>query len=178
MGEVKKRRPRLNFMTRTARTKRIFARLREGWAYDEIADEEHLSAERIRQIVSHVLENRVLDSGDDLTHMQIERLRPALRIVGQAVAQGDLKAVGPLIKLVDRLDKHQRVLAKPFAYTEDYRKKLLDKLNWMAENLAADEQDPALVSGPDEIARGEASDPDRKAAGPEFFPAPLPLVTP
>jgi hypothetical protein len=173
MDQVKKRRPRLNIVTRTDRTKRIFTRLREGWAYDEIAKEERLSAERIRQIVSQVLENRVLDSGDDLAHMQIERLRPALRIVGRAVAQGDLKAVGPLIKLVDRIDKHQRVLVKPFAYTEDYRKKLLDKLNWAAENLAADEEDPALLSGPGEIARAEASDP--KAGGPEnSFPPPSP----
>ncbi len=158
MEHVQKPRRRLNILTRTARTKRIFARLREGWAYDEIAKEERLSAERVRQIVSQVLENRVLDSGDDHAHMQIERLRPALRIVGQAVARGDLKAIGPLIKLIDRLDKHQGVLVKPFAYTEDHRKKLLDKLNWMAENLAADEEDPVPRSEPGEPAqRGSAS---------------------
>ena len=144
-------------------------RLREGWAYDDIAAEERLSAERVRQIVSQVLENRVLDRGDDLAHMQIERLRPALRIVGKAVAQGDLKAVGPLIKLVDRIDKHQRVLVKPFAYTEDHRKKLLDKLNWIAANLAADEEDPVLKSEPGESVAEEAACPE--TAGPEdFFP--------
>ena len=57
-----------------ARTKRIFARLREGWAYDDIAKDERISAERVRQIVGQVLENRVLDRGDDHAHMQIERL--------------------------------------------------------------------------------------------------------
>ena len=116
MEQVKKtRRRRLNIVTRTARTKRIFARLREGWAYDDIAKDKRLSAERVRQIVGQVLENRVLDRGDDHAHMQIERLRPALRIVGKAVADGNLKAIGPLIKLIDRLDKHQGVLTKPFA---------------------------------------------------------------
>ncbi len=42
---------RLNVLGKAERRKRIFARLREGWAYEEIAGEERLSAERIRQIV-------------------------------------------------------------------------------------------------------------------------------
>jgi DNA-directed RNA polymerase sigma subunit (sigma70/sigma32) len=40
------------------RRRRIFARLREGLAYDEIAREEGVSGERIRQIVSQVLQKR------------------------------------------------------------------------------------------------------------------------
>ncbi len=170
MEQVQKPRRRLNIVTRTARTKRIFARLREGWAYDDIAKEERLSAERVRQIVGQVLENRVLDRGDDHAHMQIERLRPGLRLVGKEVAQGNLKAIGPLIKLIDRLDKHQRVLVKPFAYTEDHRKKLLDKLNWVAENLAADEEDPVPKSEPGETVGEEA--PSSEAAGPQDFFSP------
>ncbi len=179
MDQTKKPRGRLNIVTRTARTKRIFARLREGWAYDEIAKEERLSAERVRQIVGQVLDNRVLDRGDDYAHMQIERLRPALRLVGEAVAHGDLKAIGPLIKLIDRLDKHQGVLVKPFAYTEDHRKKLLDKLNWAAANLADDDEDPVRSSQPDEKSRSdetrrEEAAPTRQAAGPQDFFRPWP----
>ena len=34
---------------------RIFARLREGYAYDEIAREEQLTPERVRQIVREAL---------------------------------------------------------------------------------------------------------------------------
>ena len=49
---------RLNVLGRGARRKRIFARLREGWAYDEIARDEGLSGERIRQIVSEILGKR------------------------------------------------------------------------------------------------------------------------
>ncbi len=171
MEQVKKtRRRRLNIVTRTARTKRIFARLREGWAYDDIAKDERISAERVRQIVGQVLENRVLDRGDDHSHMQIERLRPALRIVGKAVADGNLKAIGPLIKLIDRLDKHQGILTKPFAYTEDHRKKLLDKLNWAAENLAADDEDPVFKSEPGETAGEEAPSPEPTCLEDFFWP--------
>jgi len=156
MEQTKKPRRRLNILARTARTKRIFQRLREGWAYDDIAKEERLSAERVRQIVGQVLENRVLDRGEDHAHLQLERLRPALRLAGEAVARGELKAIGPLIKLIDRLDKHQGSIVKPFAYTDDHRKRLLDKLNFMAANLAEDEKDPVLKS--------EAPEPKREGA--------------
>ena len=56
-------RRRLNILSKAERRKRIFARLREGWAYDEIAGEERVSPERIRQIVSEVLDKRVIDRG-------------------------------------------------------------------------------------------------------------------
>jgi hypothetical protein len=98
---------RLNVLGKAARRKRIFARLREGWAYDEIAREERVSAERIRQIVAEVLGKRVIDRGVDHAHLQLERLMPALRIVGEAIGRGELKAVAPLIKVIDRLDKHR-----------------------------------------------------------------------
>ena len=39
-------RRRLNILTKAERRRRIFARLREGWAYDEIAHEERVSPER------------------------------------------------------------------------------------------------------------------------------------
>ena len=103
----------LTFWARPRGGQRIFARLREGWAYDEIARDERVSAERIRQIVSEVLGKRVIDRGADHAHLQLERLMPALRLVGEAIGRGELKAVGPLIKVIDRLDKHQdTVVAK------------------------------------------------------------------
>jgi DNA-directed RNA polymerase sigma subunit (sigma70/sigma32) len=62
-------RRRLNILTKAERRRRIFARLREGWAYDEIAREERVSPERIRQIVSEVLAKRVIDRGADHAHL-------------------------------------------------------------------------------------------------------------
>ena len=45
--------------------RRIFARLREGLSYEEIATEEGVTGERIRQIVAEVLQKRSVDSGAD-----------------------------------------------------------------------------------------------------------------
>jgi hypothetical protein len=86
---------RLNVLGKAVRRKRIFARLREGWAYDEIAGEERVSPERIRQIVAEVLGKRVIDRGVDHAHLQLERLMPALRIVGEAIGRGELKGRRP-----------------------------------------------------------------------------------
>jgi hypothetical protein len=137
MDQTQEPRRRLNVLGKAARTKRIFARLREGWAYDEIAREERVSAERIRQIVAEVLSKRVIDRGADHAHLQLERLMPALRLVGEAIGRGELKAVGPLIKVIDRLDKHQVTVVAKHEYGPEERQRLLDKINRIADNLAA-----------------------------------------
>jgi hypothetical protein len=118
---------RLNVLGKAARRKRIFARLREGWAYDEIAGEERVTPERIRQNLCEVLNKRVIDHGVDHARLQLERLMPALRIVGEAIGRGDLKAVAPLIKV--RIDEQQdTAVAKP-SYGPEERQRLLDKMS-------------------------------------------------
>ena len=114
MTESTRPRRRLNIVAKTVRTRRIFERLREGWAYDDIAKAERLSAERVRQIVVGVLGQRIADRDEDHAQLQLERLRPALKLAGEAIKAGDLKAIGPLIRLIDRLDRHQVKAARAF----------------------------------------------------------------
>ena len=66
----------LSALGKMRRRKRIFARLREGASYEEIGTEESVSRERIRQIVSEVLQKRSVDSGADHAKLQLDRLRP------------------------------------------------------------------------------------------------------
>ena len=99
---------RLTAVGKAARTKRIFARLSEGWAYDEIAREERLSARRVRQLVTDVLDRREVDGDSAHALLQLRRLGPALRAAGEAVAEGDVRAIPPLIKVLDRLDRYQK----------------------------------------------------------------------
>jgi hypothetical protein len=135
MEQTPEPRRRLNIVTKAERRQRIFARLREGWAYDEIAREERVSAERIRQIVADVLGKRVIDRGVDHAHLQLERLMPALRIVGEAIGRGELKAIAPLIKVIDRLDRHQETVVAKYSYGPEERQRLLDKINRLVDNL-------------------------------------------
>ena len=68
------RRRRLGAHGMMFRRRRIFARLREGFTYEEIAAEEGVSPSRIRQIVSQELQQRAVDSGAEHAKLQLERL--------------------------------------------------------------------------------------------------------
>ena len=59
--------------------RRIFARLREGYAYDEIAREEQVTPERVRQIVREALARRFVDDETDHAKLQLARLAQAIR---------------------------------------------------------------------------------------------------
>ncbi len=150
MEETQTPRRRLNVLGKAARRKRIFARLREGWAYDEIAGEERVSPERIRQIVSEILDKRLIYRGVDHAHLQLERVMPALRIVGDAIGRGELKAVAPLIKVIDRLDRHQNTVVAKYHYGPEERQRLLDKMNRIADRLQPPAPEPALAVEGDE----------------------------
>jgi hypothetical protein len=151
MHDTQAPRPRLNIVSRAARTKRIFARMREGWAYDEIARDEGLSAERVRQIVAEVLGKRVIERGSDHAHLQLERLMPALRLAGEAIARGDIKAIAPLIKVIDRMDRHQETVVAKHHYGLEERERLLGKLNRVTANVAEGTSAPeAPAEGADE----------------------------
>jgi hypothetical protein len=150
MQQTPEPRRRLNVLTKAERRQRIFARLREGWAYDEIAREERVSAERIRQIVSEVLGKRIIDRGADHAHLQLERLMPALRVTSEAIGRGELRAVCPLIRAIDRLDKHQDTVVAKHEYGPEERQRLLDKINRIADNLAPPSEPVGAAADADE----------------------------
>jgi hypothetical protein len=93
--------------SRLARTKRILEQLREGWAYDDVAREEGLTKRRVRQIVAQFLKEREALEGVTHAHMQIDRLGRAMRVASDALARGDVRAIGPFIRVIDRLDRYQ-----------------------------------------------------------------------
>jgi hypothetical protein len=142
-GMVDERAPalarRLTAHGRVLRRGRIFARLREGWAYDEIAAHERLTAERVRQIVRKALEKRIIDEGAEHAKLQLARLQPAMRLAGEAIADGDVTAIAPLMKVLDRLDRYHKVAKAVQVYDDEARRKLMDKINRVAANLGVDE---------------------------------------
>ena len=110
-------RRRLNVLTKAERRKRIFARLREGWAYDEIAAEQRVSgrADPADRLGSPQQAGHPPCGAPITSRLQLERLKPALSgSSGEAVQRGDLKAIGPLIRVIDRLDKHEQTVVAKF----------------------------------------------------------------
>jgi transcriptional regulator with XRE-family HTH domain len=171
------RRRRLGAHGMMFRRRRIFARLREGWTYEEIANGEGVTITRIRQIVSTELQQRAVDSGADHAKLQLERLAPAIQLAAEAIATGDVSAITPYLKALDRLDRYQSVASANQVYDDEARKKLLDKINRLANNLGIDEAFAAAVrehlkktgeipAGEPDEAGGEGAE---LAAAPEFM---------
>ena len=138
-GKAPVRRRRLGAHGMMFRRRRIFAQLREGFTYAEIAAEEGVSVSRIRQIVSQELQQRGVDSGAEHAKLQLDRLAPAVQLGAQGIASGDLAAISPYLKALDRLDRYQTVAGAEQAYDDEARKKLMEKINRMAENFGIDE---------------------------------------
>jgi DNA-binding CsgD family transcriptional regulator len=158
-------RRRLSARGMVLRRRRIFARLREGLTYEEIAGEEGLSGERIRQIVSEVLQKRAVDRGADHAKLQLDRLAQVMQVAAEAVSAGDVSAIGAYLKVLDRLDRYQTVAVANQKYDDEARKKLLDKINRVVANLSVGQ---AMRGGPLEaIPAG-----DNEADGPETQNAP------
>jgi len=141
---------RLTGVGKAARRKRIFARLREGWAYDEIAREEGITARRARQIVSEVLRRREVDDGSDHALLQLSRLAPALRAAGEAVGQG---------KTTDKLINTINFYAAAEAYLEE------DKTE-----RSTDEAAPEAEARQEEESWNQAAAPAAEGDKKEFWP--------
>ena len=180
------RRRRLGAHGMMFRRRRVFASLREGFTYDEIAADEGVSPSRIRQIVSKELEQRGVDSGAEHAKLQLDRLAPAIQLAAEAMAGGDVSAITPYLKALDRLDRYQTVASANQVYDDEARKKLMDKINRMAENFGINEAFAAAVKAhlknigeiPDDEpveAEGEGAD---LAGAPEFMREPSALETP
>jgi predicted ATP-dependent protease len=139
------RRRRLGAHGMIFRQRRIFAQLREGFTYEEIAAEEGVSSSRIRHIVAEELQKRAVDSGADHAKLQLDRLAPAVQLAADAIAAGDISAINPYLKALDRLDRYQSVASANQADDDEARRKLLAKINRVAANLGIDEAFEAAV---------------------------------
>ena len=140
---------------KAARRKRIFARLRDGWAYEEIAREEGITARRARHIVSEALRQREVEDDADHALLQLSRLEPALRAASEAVGKGDVKAIAPLMKVLDRLDHYQKAA----------RTETIDRLGKIIEFQAKAEEAVEKHGAAHEADEAEAE--DRREAPPQ-----------
>jgi hypothetical protein len=104
-----------------------------------------VSVSRIRQIVSQELQQRAVDSGAEHAKLQLDRLAPAIQLAAEGIAAGDISAITPYLKALDRLDRYQTVASANQVYDDEARKKLLDKINRVANNLGIDENFAAAV---------------------------------
>ena len=125
---------------RTARQReerriRIMGMVRSGFSYEEIARDERLSRERIRQIVTQSLKTDDRADRVDQARVQMARLEPALRLAARGVDNGKLSAINPLLKVLDRLDKYGAVVDIVNKDYEGAHERLMTFVNKAAERV-------------------------------------------
>ena len=148
---------------RTAREReqrriRILAMVQSGFSYEAIARDENLSRERVRQIVAQSLDEREGGTRLDLARVQIARLEPALRLAARGVADGELRAIDRLLKVLDRLDKYGAAADATRSEDAGARERLLTKLNQMAERMMAARKARETSEGPPDEGTDEAAE--------------------
>ena len=87
----------------------------------------------IHKIVTEILSKRVIDDDSDHARVQLARLETALQAAGEAVAGGDIKAIGPYLRVLDRFDRYRGAAAARSESEGVFRQKLLEKLDHAAE---------------------------------------------
>ena len=78
-----------------------------------------------------------------------------MRTAAEAVADGRVEAIAPLIKGPDRLDRYQRTAKVNQVYDDEARKRLFDKINRVAANLGYDHASDGEGDGVDSASRAE-----------------------
>ena len=91
---------------RIARRETYFDLMASGFSCERIAEEANVSAATVRREVDRAIAERRLDAPERYAHLQVARLTKALRVADASIEQGDLKAVGPLLRLVAALDRY------------------------------------------------------------------------
>jgi len=166
--------PRLTAFGRNSRRERIFDRLRQGWSYETIGAAERLSEKHVRKIVGKCLRKREVDETTENALLQLIRLQPAMQLTAEAVANGDLKAVAPLLRVLDRYDRYQPAARASQVYDDEMRQKLLAKLNRMAAAAREESLRKRQVERLKEAWADSSLAEDEPASRPEdFFPREL-----
>ena len=87
-----------------------------------------------------------------------------MQLAAEAVAAGDVSAITPYLKVIDQLDRYQAAASAEQVYDDEARKKLMDKINRMADNFGIDEVSGTRWAG---VHESPARSPPRSWARPK-----------
>ena len=80
-----------------------------GVEYAVIARKHGVSLKTVRREVGRGLDKRWIETPERHVRLQVERLTRALRAIDDALLAGDIAAVDPLLKVIEKLDRYHGV---------------------------------------------------------------------
>jgi hypothetical protein len=95
------------------RREAYFDLLVSGFSVEQIATRTKKSPSAVRRAVGQALAKRQLNAPEDYASIQIARLTKALRCADVSLEEGDLKAIGPFVKVVRELNLYHGVDVGP-----------------------------------------------------------------
>jgi hypothetical protein len=91
---------------RIAECEGYFELLAAGYSCRQIAEAAKVDARTVKRAIDRAIDERRLDAPDRYVHLQVARLTKALRLAYASIERGELKAVGPMMRLVAALDRY------------------------------------------------------------------------
>src|SRR5271165_115214 len=89
-----------------------FGALAAGWSLQQIAEKRKVSVKTVRREIDRAIDGRRLDAPDRYIHLQVARLTKELRVADAGLDRGELREVGPLLKVVAALDRYHGLKAR------------------------------------------------------------------
>ena len=135
-------------VARVRRREALFDMAASGYSIETIAAQFALTPKTVRRDMARVVEARRPDAAEHFIHLQIARLHKALRTSEAALDRGDLRGVGPLVRIVAQLDRYHRsepaapVRGQQLALPRRVPLALTSARAPIAENLTASESQP------------------------------------
>jgi hypothetical protein len=91
------------------RREAYFDLLVAGYSIEQIARAMKKSPAMVRRVINQALAKRRLDAPEDYARIQVARLTKALRCADDALEEGDVRAIAPLLKVVRELNLYHRL---------------------------------------------------------------------
>jgi hypothetical protein len=91
---------------RIAQRESYFDLLAPGYSCRQIAEAAKVSVATVQRAIDRAIAERRLDAPDRYAHLQVARLTKALRLADASIENGDLKALGPFVRLIAALDRY------------------------------------------------------------------------
>ena len=97
---------------RAMNRRKYFELIVSGYSREQVAARLGVSISTVRREVDRVVAARPCEAPERFVGLQVARLHKALRVVDCALEDGELDAVGPLMKVVAELDRYHGIEAR------------------------------------------------------------------
>jgi len=127
----------------TARREDMLDDIVSGCSYAFLAQKHKVSVRTVRREVDRALDHHHLDRPDRYVRVQVERLTGAIQCIDRAILDGDYRAVDPLLKVIEKLDRYHG-LAWPHAPVSPAPARLQTAAAPLALSDARDSKDQSI----------------------------------